>query len=429
VIALLSWLIALVLILAGSPVFLAIGSTALVLALIIWPGSVLLIGYSAWGTAANWALAAIPLFILMGEVILISGLSDDAFSALSKWLNWLPGGLACSTVAACTAFASVTGSSPACTAAVGVVTFPQMRERNYDKGIAIGSIGAGGALGVLIPPSIAFILFGMMTGESIGKLFFGGIIPGLVLASLFIGYIIVRVAKNKSLAPPPPKPSWQERFSSLRGVWAIFALAFAMLGSIYFGIATPTEAASVGAFGSIVICTMRGKLNWPKLRDALLGTAQVTCMVLWILIAAMSFGHVLSYSGLFEVIIGFVTGLAINRWVIMIGINVGLLAAGCILEIGSMIMLLTPLLYPLALALGFDGVWFGVIFVMNCEMAYLTPPVGINLYVLRGIVPEEIKTSDIFRAVAPFVSLQALGLAIVMMFPQLALFIPSTMRG
>jgi tripartite ATP-independent transporter DctM subunit len=375
----------------------------------------------------NFALVAVPLFILIAEVLMFSGASSDGFDFFSRWLGWLPGGLAVSTVWLSALFASVLGSSTGNTAIVGLVATPEMLKRGYNKSLATGCVAAGGALGVLIPPSILFILYGILAEVSIGKLFIGGIIPGLILTGLFSIYIIIRAAKNPDIAPSLKGVTWRERWASLWKVWAILGLALIMLIAIYGGFATPSEVAGIGALIAIIISLAYKRLKWSNLKPALLHTTRTTCMIIWILVAASSFGYVLTYLGLPQKLMEFIFRLGLPPIMIILGINFILFVLGCIMDPGAIILVTTPIFIPIIKQLGIDPLWFGVMFVVNMEMAEITPPFGFNLFVMKAVVPKDVTMGDIIRGAAPFIILQAIGLALVIIFPDLALWLPSTM--
>lgn len=373
-------------------------------------------------------LVAVPLFILMGAVLERSGIAEDLYRLMHGLLGRLRGGLAIGTVVICTIFAAMTGISGASTVAMGVIALPQMLKRSYDKTIALGSIAAGGALGILIPPSIIMIVYGVFARESVGKLFIGGILPGILLSSLFIAYIATRSFLQPHLAPsvePEEAFSFRQTFVALKGTILPIILVMAVLGSIFSGAATPTEASAVGALGAIIAAIVRGKFSWCLFKEAIYRTFSLSGMIFWIILGASLFVAVYVAIGGQELVKTLFIELPVNRWVIVILMQLTLFILGCFMDPLGIIMITVPVYVPVIRALGFDPVWFGIIFTMNLEMAYLTPPFGGNLFYLKGVVPPEINMLDLYRAVVPFVCLQALGLAIVMAFPQIALLLPS----
>jgi C4-dicarboxylate transporter DctM subunit len=418
----------LVLIFMGVPIAFSLGSLSLALIiLLLGPNQLFLVATTAFGQINNFALVAIPLFIFMAEIILHSGVSGDAYEMLSKWTGKLPGGLAVASQLTCTLFAAVCGASTATAAAVGRIAVPEMLERGYDKRLTCGSIAAGGALGALIPPSIYMIIYGTLVEESIGQLFIGGIIPGLMLSSIFITFIVIRCSLRPELAPRLLEVTWEQRWRSLYKVWAILFLAFSMLISIYLGIATPSEIAGVGSFFALLIGVAYRRLSWKAIKGAFLSTCRITCFIGWILVAASLFGYVLSYLQLPQQLSQWLVDQAANPYVVLLGINVILIFLGCIMDPAGILLVTIPIFVPIIKALGFDPIWFGVMFVVNTELSQITPPLGLNLYIIKGIAPPEISLQDILSGAAPFMILDTFGLALVIIFPQLILWLPSTM--
>ncbi len=421
----------LVLIMIGIPVAFALGILSLALVLIfLGPNQLIVFSTTAFGQIDNFALVAIPLFIFMAEVILHSGVSTDAFDMLSKWTSRLPGGLAVAAQLTCTLFASVCGASTATAAAVGSIAVPEMMSRGYDKRLTCGSIAAGGALGALIPPSIYMIIYGTLVEESIGQLFMGGVIPGLMLSGMFIAFIIVRCAFRPDLAPLAQDVTWADRWRSLYKVWAILFLAAAMLAAIYFGIATPSEIAGVGCFLALAIGFAYRRLTWTALKGAFLSTCRITCFIGWILVAATVFGYILSFLQLPQQLSEWLVAQSASPYLVILGINILLIFLGCIMDPAGILLVTIPILVPVIKALGFDPVWFGVMFVVNMELAQITPPLGLNLFIIKSIAPPEVTLKDILIGAWPFMVVDLVGLALVIIFPQIILWLPSTMlRG
>lgn len=415
----------------GLPVAFSIGGVALLFTIIFWDPVAL---YSAasytFGTMDSFVLMAAPLFIFMGCILQTSGVADDLYTMMHRWMGPVRGGLAMGTVGICTAFAAMAGVSAAGTVAMGTVALPEMLKRNYERRIAIGSILGGGALGILIPPSMPMILYGSITGVSVGKLFMGGIIPGLILASLFIVYIAVRCLIQKDLGPPlapEERAGWKLKITSLRAVVLPALIIVGVLGSIYTGVATPTEAAAVGVFGAIVSATVYRKFSWEVLKQAANTTIKLSAMIFWIVIAAGWLRAVYAAVGGAEFVEQAMLSLPMGKYGILIGIQLIVLVMGMFLESVGITMLAIPIFLPVILTLGFDPLWFGIAFVVNLEMSYLTPPVGFNLFFMRAVCPAWVTMGDIYRAAFPIVLLQLLGLALVIVFPQTALFLPSLM--
>jgi len=377
-------------------------------------------------TGTSLFLLTLPLFILMAEVVSFSGLGDDIYTAAHDWLSWLPGGLAISSIATCTGFAAISGSSPATAATVGLVSIPEMIKRGYNRYLAVGSIAVGGTLGILIPPSITMIIYGIITEVSIGKLFIAGIIPGLMLALILSLAVAIAVKIKPALAPRTEGVSWRKRFSSLRRVWAFVILAISILGSIYAGIATPTESAAIGATLAIIIALIYRRLTLKALHGALLRTVGVTAMIMFLVLGGNVMAFLLSTMTIPQYVTEAVTALNASRWAIMIIINIILLAMGCLLDPMAIMVISLPIIFPIVTQLGFDPVWFGIVVTINVEMGMITPPVGLNLFILKGAVPG-ITMKDIVVGSLPFLFLLMLGLSIIMLFPDLATWLPGKM--
>jgi tripartite ATP-independent transporter DctM subunit len=372
-------------------------------------------------------MVAVPLFILMAEIVLVSGAAQDAFDMLSKWIGRAPGGLAIASQLGCTLFAAVCGASTATTAVIGGMAVPEMLKRGYDKRMATGSIAAGGALGVLIPPSLLLIIYGIATETSIGQLFIAGVIPGLMLAFMRIVYFLIRCTIDPSLGPAIKGISWRARFSSFWKILPLTGLALFMIVALYTGICTPTEVAGVGTLASLVIALAYRRMTWLKLKEALSRTTLTTCFIVWIIVSATSFGYVLAYAGLPQKLVAWTAGLEVSPFVIVVIINLLLFVLGCIMDPAGILMVTIPIFAPLMTALGFDLVWFGIMFVVNMELAEITPPLGLNLYVMKSVSPPEVTMNDIIIGSIPFMILDIVGVALVVIFPALVLWLPSTM--
>lgn len=418
----------LVLMVIGVPIAYSLGFLALWLGIVfIGPRIFYLFGTLAFGKVNSFALVAVPLFIFMAEMILVSGAAKDAFEALDKWLSALPAGLAIASQVACALFASVCGASTATTAVIGGMAVPEMVDRGYNKRLATGSIAAGGALGVLIPPSILLIIYGIIAEQSIGQLFIGGIIPGIMLMMLRVVYFIARVTIDPTMAPREKEVTWVSRFRCLWKILPLVVLAISMLGALYSGIATPTEVAGVGCFASILIAAAYRRLTWSLVKEAFEKTARTTCFIIWILVAAAAFGFVLSFLRIPQNLVDWTLSLEVSRYVILLAVNLLLFGMGCIMDPAAIIMVSIPMLAPLMQGLGFDLIWFGVMFVVNMELAEITPPLGLNLYVMRAVAPPGITLNDIIIGSIPFMILDVVGLVFVIIWPQIVLWLPSAM--
>ncbi len=371
-------------------------------------------------------LLTLPLFVLMAEVVSFSGLGDDIYTAAHDWLSWLPGGLAISSIATCTGFAAISGSSPATAATVGLVSIPEMIKRGYNRYLAVGSIAAGGTLGILIPPSITMIIYGIITEVSIGKLFIAGIIPGIILALILSLSVAIAVKMKPGLAPRVEGVSWSQRFASLKRVWAFVILAISIIGSIYAGIATPTESAAIGATLAIIIALIYRRLTVAAIHGALLRTVGVTAMIMFLVIGGNVMAFLLSTLSIPQYVTEAVNALQLSKWAIMAIINVILIVMGCLLDPMAIMVISLPILFPIVMELGFDPVWFGIVITINVEMGMITPPVGLNLFILKGSVPG-ISMKDIVGGSLPFLLLLLLGLVLIMAFPSLATWLPGRM--
>ncbi len=423
---------ALILFLAlGLPLAFVLGGVGVVGSYFLWGDrGMYLIATQVWASMGKFTLLAIPLFIFMAMILERAGVADDLYTLMHRWMGPLPGGLAIGTVIICTIFAAMAGISGAATVSMGIIALPAMLNRGYDKTIAMGCISGGGALGILIPPSVPMILYATLTGVSIGGLFAGGILPGLLLATLFIIYIGVRCHFQPTLGPPLPveeRVSWREKIISLRAVLLPIMIIIMVLGSIYAGICTATEASALGCVGAIISAVVYRKLNWTLIKEACFRTAALTALIIWILIGAYGFTAVYTGTGAHVLMEHIMMSIPGGRWAILITMQIIFFILGCILDPVGIIMICTPVFVPVITALGFDPLWFGVLFVMNMEMGYLTPPFGFNLFYMKAIAPPGITMTDIYRSIVPFVILQGIGLIIVIIFPEIALWLPKLM--
>jgi len=423
------------LIFTGLPLAFSLGSVGIVFTYIfLGPDYLFLLASRARSTMFIYVMIAVPLFMFMASILDKSGLADDLYNALSIWMGPVRGGLAMGTVVICTLMAAMSGVSAAAVLTMGVIALPAMLKRGYDKSIALGSITAGGALGQLIPPSILMVIYGGVAGVSVGKLFMGGVLPGLLLAGLFIAYIAIRSFIQKDIAPALHEKerreiTWGQKIASLKSIILPALLIIGVLGSIFKGIATPTEAAAIGAGGSIICGLIHRRLTWEIILTACFNTLKSSCMVMWIMIGSMLFVSFYFSIGGADFVKETLLGMGVNRWFIILGMQAVLFVLGCLLDPSGIVLLCTPLFLPIVEALGFDSLWFGVLFIVNLEMAYLTPPFGYNLFYLKSVVSEDINMGDIYRSVWPFVVLQMIGLTVCMIFPQIILWLPGLMIG
>jgi C4-dicarboxylate transporter DctM subunit len=385
-----------------------------------------ILGITPLAEGSSYTLSVIPLFVLMGQFAFVSGLSGDIYKTVYAWMGHLKGGLAMATVMACAGFAAVCGSSLATGATMGMVAIPEMDKYKYDPRLSTGCVAAGGTLGILIPPSIGFILYGILTEESIGKLFMAGFLPGVLLAGLFIAAIFIQCWLNPQMGPKGERSSWSKRFRSLGGTWGMLILFFVVMGGIYLGVFTPTEAAGVGAFGAFLIALVKRKLTFATLIRCLRETGKTTAMIFLIIIGANIFS---TFLGLAQIPMGladFITGLALPRFVILAGVLAIYILLGCVMDCYAIMILTVPIIFPLIQAMQFDPIWFGVLMVIVLEVGLITPPVGLNVFVLKAAAPD-VPLSTIFRGILPFLAAALLAITLLTLFPQIALLIPSMM--
>lgn len=384
------------------------------------------------GVMKSYTLLAVPLFLFMGVFIEKSGIAERLFSSLYLLLGGLRGGLGISTIAISALFAAATGVVGASEITIGLMALPAMLARNYNKSIACGSVCAGGTLGILIPPSVMIVIYGPIAGLSVGKLFLGAIIPGVLLALMYIVYIAVRCYFRPEEGPPMPA---EERAVPLRRKLFLLAtsilppaiLIFAVLGSIFFGIAAVTEAAAVGAIASILLAAAYGRLSFSLMKEACIQTLQITSMILMIAVAAAFFSTVFVAIGGDEVISNLFLNLPLGRWGILFSIMTLLILLGMVIDWIGIVFIVVPLITPIGNALGFDPIWFALLVMVNLQISFLTPPFAYSIFYLKGITPPEVSTTDIYRGVIPFVGLQIIGLALCVIFPKLITFLPSLM--
>lgn len=376
-------------------------------------------------TFASEGMSVIPLFILMGAFAFESGMSEDLYRAVHKIFGGIKGGLAMATVAACACFAAISGSSLATAATLGRVAMPEMKKYNYDLGLATGSIAAGGCIGILIPPSVILIIYGIITEQSIGKLFMAGVIPGILEAAFYIVTIWLLTRKNPALGPPGPRSNFKEKIKAFSKTWEVMVLFALVMGGLYMGIFTPTEAAGVGAFCALCFSLLRGRMKWSNFKNSLTSTASTTGMLFLIVMGAMILGYFFSVTRLPFEFASMVSALPVNRYIILICIVIVLLILGCLMDSLAIVLLTVPVFYPLILELGFNPIWFGIIVVRVTEMGLITPPVGLNVFVLHGIT--DVPMHTIFRGVVPFLIADVCELALLIALPQLSLFLPDMM--
>ena len=391
------------------------------------PGPALMaLGTYPYSYAAYYDLAVIPLFVLMGNLSALSGMGRDLFAAAYAWVGHWRGGLASATIVSCAGFAAVSGSSVASALTMGKVCLPEMKRYRYDDGLATGTVAAGGTLGILIPPSTAFIVYGILTEQSIGRLLLAGFLPGLLLTLLFVITVAIWTRLRPELGPAADRATSSERWATLWRATPMLTVVTVSIGGIYIGMFTPAEAAAVGAFLAMVYALWNRTLTRAAFESVLLDTVKTTSMVFLILIGALVFGPFLALSGLPMRIAEFLTGLDISSLAILLLILAGYLVLGMFLEGFSMLVLTLPIVIPVVKALGFDLIWFGVLMVIVLEMGLISPPVGINVFVVKGLVPD-VSLGRVFKGIMPFWLAMVVAVALLIAFPQIALFVPNTM--
>jgi tripartite ATP-independent transporter DctM subunit len=382
---------------------------------------------TVYGVAANYPYTIIPLFILMGSFAGTGGVTRQLYDTFDKWFRKLPGGLGIATIAACAGFAAVSGSSVAAAAAMGNVALPEMRRFGYAPKLACGVVAAGGTLSFLIPPSLGFVVYGMLTEQSIGKLLIAGIMPGILLSLAYIAVVIVLVNRDPSLAPrSPEKVTFGQKLVALKGVWETLLVFCIVMGGIYLGFINPTEAGAIGATALLAIVVLKRRLTWESLFVSLLEMARISVMVLFLVAGATVFSYFLALSTIPALVSNWIAGLGVSKYLILTIIIAIYFLLGCFLDSVSMMVLTLPVIFPVVLAVGFDPIWFGVVAVLMMEAGLITPPVGLNVYTLAGIA-KDVSMAEIFKGATPFL-LSIIAVALILtLFPVIALYLPGLM--
>ncbi len=382
-------------------------------------------GEVAWTNSSGFLLMAIPLFVLLGEIMLRSGIADAMYDALAKWLGWLPGGVMHANIGACALFAATSGSSVATAATIGTVALPQIARHGYGPRLFLGTLAAGGTLGILIPPSVNMIIYGILTNSSVPQLYLAGIIPGLIMAGLFMAAIVAIAILRPEVAGKRIRYSWSERIAGTLGVVPPILIFVLVIGSIYGGIATPTEAAALGVVGAMAIAASRGRLTWRMLTEAVEGTVVTTSMIMLIIIAAYFLNMILAGIGLTTKLNEFVTALGLSPLEMLLAVVIFYIVLGCFMETLSMMITTIPIIAPLMFSLGFDPIWYGVLMMILIETALITPPIGLNLYVVQGVRGSG-PMQDVMVGALPFVAAMAVMIALLAIVPELATRLPET---
>jgi tripartite ATP-independent transporter DctM subunit len=381
------------------------------------------VGSVAWSNATSFSFIAVPLFVFMSAILLHSGIGQSLYTAVARWVGFLPGGLAMASVVSCAIFAAVSGSSVATSATIGMIAIPEMERRGYHRPLILGSLAAGGTLGILIPPSIPMIIYGVMTETSVGQLYMAGVVPGILMALLFVAYIFVYAVLAPDRVPRGERASLGEKLKGLGEVAPVALLILAVLGSMYAGIVTPTEAAALGASMSLVLAVVLGRLTWVALLRSFHEAVRTTAMVMLIIVFASVFSHVIALLGVTRALFDTIVGLGLPAWAVFALVFALLLVIAYALEELSVMIIMLPVLFPLVTGLGFDPVWFGIIMVVWLEIGFITPPVGLNLFVIQGLARGS-TMRDITYGTTPFVVLMVIAVVLLCLFPDLALWLP-----
>jgi len=420
-----------VLLLLGLPLVFAIGGTATIFIILLWgPHALPVLANRTYMAMDMFMLVAVPMFIFMGAMLQRCGIAEDMYELMYHWMGGLRGGLAAGTVLICTMFAAMVGISGAATTSMGLIALPSMLKRGYKKDIAIGCISAGGSLGILIPPSILMIILALTSRQSIGQMFIAGILPGLLLSSLMVGYILIRCAVQKDMGPAVPPADRLPRRARIRllaGLALPICLIIAVMGSMFFGLATPSEASAVGAFGAILSAMIKRTFNRETFSSALFVTLRLSTMVIWIVFAASAFTALYAVTGASSLIGDLIRGVG-EPWMVIITMQLILFVLGMFFDPTGIVLLAAPIFFPIVMSLGFDPLWFAILFVINMEIAYLTPPFGFNLFYMKAVVPPGVTMFDIYKSAIPFVLLMIFGLGLCMVFPGIITWLPSLMH-
>jgi len=418
-------LVLLVLIALAVPIAAALGVLGLTLDQLYGGGFLWrALGENVWQSSIEFLLVAIPMFVLLGEILLRAGIAERMYNAMVQWLSWLPGGLMHSNIGSCALFAATSGSSVATAATIGTVALPEVEKRGYNERIFLGTLAAGGTLGILIPPSINLIVYGLLTDTSVPELYLAGFLPGLLLALLFMATVILFCVFRPAWGGQPVETSWRDRIAVLKDLLPPMFIFLVVVGSIYAGLATPTEAASLGVVAALALAWVYGALSVSMLRQAIEGTMRTTAMVMLIILAAIFLNFVLGFIGLTQALAGFITSLGLSPFETLLAIIVFYLILGCFMETLSMLITTAPIITPIVVGLGYDPVWFGILLMVMLETALITPPIGVNLYVVQGVRGRG-SMNDVMVGIIPFVLTMFVMIGLLVAFPEIALWLPA----
>jgi tripartite ATP-independent transporter DctM subunit len=409
----------------GVPIAFALGGLSVAMIYFFWsPSALSMIPMRAFATTTSFEYLSIPMFIFMASMLQKSRIADDLYDTMQKFMGGVRGGLAMGTILICTLFSAMAGISGAATIAMGMVAIPAMFSRGYNRHMTLGSVAAGGSLGILIPPSVTMIVYGLVANTSIGGLYMGGILPGLLLAFLFGLYAYLRSAFDPKVNVDTTRYTWAEKFRSLRAVILPIALTAAVMGSILTGTAAVAEASAVGAGGAVLAAAIARRLTWENLFAASRETLILSSVIFWIIIASSALSTFYTAIGATRMVEGLILDLEWNRWIIIIIMLAILAVMGMVLETTGIIMITAPIFAPVAVKLGFDPVWFGILFIILMEMGFLTPPFGYNLFYLKGVAPKDVTMNDIYLSIIPFVLIMIAAVGLMMIFPNIILWLP-----
>ena len=419
----------LVFLVLGLPLTFVLGGVSMIFIYFTWgPEAFYMVAAQTWGAMNKFTLVAIPLFIFMAMILERSGVAKGLYEMMYLWFGPVAGGLAIGTVVICALFSAMCGISGAAVVSMGTIALPSMLQRNYDKELALGCINSGGGWGILIPPSVIMILYALISGESVGRLFAGGVFPGLLLLVLVSSYIGIRCYFQPHLGPALPRQErgdWKRKITALKAVILPIVIVIMVLGSIIGGVTTPTEAAAMGVLGAIISALVYQQFSWGMMKEAAMRTLRLTGMIMWILFGAYCFSAAYHGMGAHQMIVNMMQHIPGGPWGTIIFIQFIIFLLAMVMDPAGIMMITVPVFLPIIKAHGFDPLWFGILFVINMEIGYMTPPFGFNLFYLKGIVPPGITMGDIYRSVIPYTLVESLGLALVMIFPQIAVWLPN----
>lgn len=415
----------LLLLVLGIPIAFALSAVGAIGMIIVagLPATLSQISLIAWGRGTDFVLICIPMFIFMGQIVYHTGIAADLYEVLQKWLGRLPGGLAIASVGACGGFGAVTGSSVACVATMGSIVMPEMQKYKYNDRLAAGVLASSGTLGILVPPSLGFVFYGILTDTSISALFIAGIVPAILTIMVFSAIIYSRCVANPTLAPMGPRFGWKERIVSTKKVWPIATIFFVVIGGLYGGFFTPTEASGVGAVGVVLVSLVQKKLNWQRFKLALDDTGVISAMIFIIIIGGYLISRFLAITDITTYLVEGVAALNPNKYFLIVLIFILYFILGCMMELFGMAVLTLPFIFPIVVQLGFDPVWFGVFIMIMAEIALITPPIGMNVFVMRSIA-DHVPMESIFIGIIPFLIAEILLLALLVIFPEIAIWLP-----